>query len=120
MAHFAELDDNNIVKQVIVVSNVDISDSDGIENEEIGIFFCKKLFGAQTKWKQTSYNNNFRKRFAGIGYTYDAINDVFINPQPYPSWTLDDNFDWQPPVEKPSDEQEYEWNEDTQSWDIVA
>ena len=119
MAHFAELDENNIVQRVIVVANEKISDEDGIENEEIGIFFCKKLYGAETIWKQTSYNWSFRKQYAGVGYTYDVANDIFVRPQPFDSWTLDNNFDWQPPVEKPDDGNDYVWNEETEQWDVI-
>ena len=94
MAHFAKLDANNIVEQVIVVSNDDIKDNSGAEVESIGIAFCQKLLGANTNWKQTSYNNNFRGNYAGIGYTYMtnvatlgvASTDIFIQQQPYASW----------------------------------
>jgi len=119
MAHFAELDENNIVQRVIVVANEKTSDEDGNENEEIGIYFCKTLYGAETMWKQTSYNWNFRKQYAGIGFTYDVSNDIFVSPQPYESWTLDENFDWQPPVEKPDDGNEYTWDEENQEWDVI-
>ena len=80
MAHFANLDENNKVIQVIVVSNNDIVDENGEENEEIGIQFCRMIQGQNTNWKQTSYNNNFRGRYAGIGMYYDEINDEFIEP----------------------------------------
>jgi len=73
---------------------------------------------------QTSYNSNMRKQFAGVGFTYDDVNDVFVAPQPFPSWSLDENYDWQPPVEYPADEidenQNYVWNEETQSWDLIT
>ena len=99
MAHFAKLDENNIVTQVIVVSNEDTSDVNGVEAEEIGIVFCKKIFGNDTNWKQTSYNGNMRVRYAGIGYSYNAELDAFIAPQPYASWTLDsDTADWVSPL----------------------
>jgi len=99
MAHFAQLDENNVVTQVIVVSNEDTSDSNGVEVEEIGVAFCKKLLGADTNWKQTSYNNNMRVRYAGIGYSYNAELDAFIPPQPFASWTLDaDTADWVSPI----------------------
>ena len=96
MAHFAKLDANNIVEQVIVVSNDDIKDNSGAEVEAIGVAFCQKLLGANTNWKQTSYNNNFRGNYAGIGYTYMtnvatlgvASTDVFIQQQPYASWGI--------------------------------
>ena len=96
MAHFAQLDDNNVVTQVIVVSNDDTSDSNGTETESIGVAFCQKLLGADTNWKQTSYNGNMRGNYAGIGYTYMSnvatlgvgSTDIFISQQPYASWTV--------------------------------
>ena len=123
MAHFAELDENNVVLQVIVVHNNELLDDDGQENEAKGVEFCNSLFG-HTNWIQTSYNNNMRKQFAGVGFSYDDVNDVFVAPQPFPSWSLDENYDWQPPVEYPADEigenQNYVWNEETQSWDLIT
>ncbi len=99
MAHFAQLDENNVVTQVIVVSNDDCSDVNGNEVEEIGVAFCKKLLGADTNWKQTSYNNSIRVRYAGIGYTYNAELDAFIAPQPFESWVLNnETADWESPV----------------------
>ena len=99
MAHFAQLDSNNVVTQVIVVSNDDTSDSNGTETESIGVAFCQKLLGADTNWKQTSYNGNMRVRYAGIGYSYNAELDAFVPPQPYASWTLDsDTADWVSPL----------------------
>jgi len=89
MAHFAQLDENNVVTQVIVVGNRDCADANGVEKESIGIAFCERLFGGN--WKQTSYNGNIRKNYAGIGYTYDAARDAFIPPQPGPEWTLDED-----------------------------
>ena len=118
MAHFAELDENNIVTRVIVVHNNELVDTSGNESEAKGVEFCSTLFG-HTNWVQTSYNNNMRKQFAGTGYTYDSDSDVFVAPQPYPSWSLDDNSDWQPPTPMPEDDNMYSWNEDTQSWDLV-
>lgn len=119
MAHFAQLNDNNIVTQVIVVANDELL-LDGVESEIKGILFCKSLFGEDTKWKQTSYNSTIRKNYAGIGYTYDAANDYFFAPQPYPSWTLDADARWQPPVAMPTDDKMYSWNEETLSWDEVV
>jgi len=120
MAHFAQLDDNNVVIQVIVVDNSEILDSNGVEQESIGITFCTNLFGADTIWKQTSYNGNIRKNYAGIGYTYDVGRDAFIAPQPYPSWVLDeDTCQWEPPVPYPTDDNFYRWNEETISWDLI-
>jgi hypothetical protein len=114
MAHFAELDANNIVIRVIVVGDADTADVSGAEKEETGAAFCKRLLGGT--WKQTSYNGNIRKHYAGIGYTYDAGRDAFITPQPYPSWALDDNADWQAPVPMPTDGKMYGWDEPTLSW----
>ena len=114
MAHFAEIDGNGVVQRVIVVSNKDTSDANGVEKESIGQAFCERLFGGN--WVQTSYNGNFRKRYAGIGYKYDAALDAFIAPQPYPSWTLDANADWQAPVPMPDDGKMYSWDEAAQAW----
>jgi len=125
MAHFAQLNENNEVIQVIVVGNQDCRDAQGNESEEVGINFCKSLLGAHTNWKQTSYNNSIRKRYAGIGYVYNAELDAFIPPKPYPSWTLDtQEASWVPPIPKPADEGKgdppklYMWNEDTLGWDL--
>ena len=124
MAHFAELDENNVVKQVIVVSNNDTHDVNGIENEELGVAFCKRLFGLNTNWKQTSYNGNIRVRYAGIGYTYNPTLDAFIPPKPYPSWILNPTTaNWDPPVPMPERTPEeiaagyyYTWDEPNQNW----
>ena len=116
MAHFAQLDENNIVTQVVVVADLDCRDENNNESEEVGVHFLKNIFGSSTRWKQTSYNNNIRKRYAGIGYTYDETNDVFIDEKPFPSWSLSDTFDWEAPTPYPNDGNVYEWNEDTQSW----
>lgn len=105
MAHFAKIESNGIVSQVIVIDN---------SQEHRGQDFINQELGLGGKWIQTSYNNNFRKRYASLGYTYDEINDVFITPQPYPSWSLDENFDWQAPVPKPSPCAT--WNEQDQVW----
>ena len=117
MAHFAQLDENNIVTQVIVVSNEDIKDSIGNENEEVGIAFCKNLLGRDTIWKQTSYNNSIRKNYAGIGFTYDATRDAFIAPKPFNSWILNESTCiWESPVLYPNDGNMYAWDEETTSW----
>jgi len=117
MAHFAKLDENNKVIRVSVVDNSNILDSSGNESEEIGIAYLKSIHGADTNWKQTSYNNNIRGTFAGIDYIYDAVKDVFYPPQPYASWTLDESkWYWQPPVPFPQDGKIYTWNEQTTSW----
>lgn len=114
MAHFAKLDENNIVIDVTVISNDDIIDGNGDEQESIGIAFCKSLFGADTNWKQTSYNKSIRKNMAGIGFTYDASRDAFIPPQPFASWSLDEGTCmWVPPIERPYAEGSYySWDED--------
>jgi hypothetical protein len=115
MAHFAELDTNNVVLRVVVVSNKDTSDANGVEKEYIGAAFCERIFGGN--WKQTSYNKNFRKNYAGIGYTYDQTIDAFISPKPYPSWLLDTNTaQWQAPAPMPTDGKMYSWDEPSQTW----
>jgi hypothetical protein len=119
MAHFAQLDENNTVTQVIVVANEELL-LDGVENETKGILFCKSLFGEDTRWVQTSYNGTIRKNYAGIGYTFDPVNDYFFAPQPFPSWTLDADAIWQAPTPMPTDGKFYTWNEATLSWDEVA
>tara|TARA_R110000824_G_scaffold67989_1_gene176115 strand:+ start:623 stop:967 length:345 start_codon:yes stop_codon:yes gene_type:complete len=112
MAHFAKIDSNNIVKQVEVVSNdVAIAEKEGID-------FLKQTHGDRFTWVQTSYNCNFRKQFAGVNFVYDEANDIFIAPQPYPSWSLDSNHDWQPPIPYPDDGRQYTWDEVTQ-WDVI-
>lgn len=121
MAHFAQLDEHNIVLQVIVVNNETIEDLPFPESEPIGVAFCQSLFGADTVWKQTSYNNNFRVRYAGIGYIYDSTLDAFIPPKPYPSWLLNTTTcDWQAPVPYPTDGNRYKWDETTQSWELMS
>jgi len=115
MAHFAEIDQLGIVKRVIVVANSDCLDADGNESEAVGVAFCTNLFGGS--WVQTSYNNNFRVRFAGISYRYDEARDAFIPPQPYVSWIFNETtLDWDPPVPYPTDGKIYTWDEATQQW----
>lgn len=116
MAHFAELDANNIVTRVIVVANKNTADVDGVEQEWIGQAFCVRLFGGE--WKQTSYNGNFRKNYAGIGFTYDPVRDAFIPPMPTEgTWVLnEDTCRWERPVPQPKDGKMYNWDEATQSW----
>ena len=116
MAHFAKLDDNNLVIAVHCVHNNELLDENGNEIEAKGIAFLAALYGGYTNWKQTSYNGNFRKNYAGAGYTYQADIDAFVAPKPYASWTLDANAQWQPPASKPTDEKIYSWNEATTSW----
>ena len=115
MAHFAQLDENNIVTQVIVVHNNELLDENGVEQESKGIAFCQSLLGGN--WKQTSYNANMRKNYAGIGYTYDEGRDAFISPKPFNSWVLnEDTCLWESPVPMPTDGKMYSWDEDTVSW----
>lgn len=108
MAHYAFLDDNNIVTEIIV----GIDETELIEGLDPETWYGN--FRGQT-CKRTSYNGNIRKQYAGIGYSYDAVNDVFISPQPYPSWALDNNFNWQPPTPMPDGNNWY-WNEAKQVW----
>lgn len=114
MAHYAQIDENNIVTQVIVIDNKDTADANGVEKEYIGAAFCERLFGGT--WKQTSYNGNFRKNYAGVGYTYRADIDAFVPPQPYASWTLDANAQWQAPTAMLVDGKMYSWDEAITSW----
>tara|TARA_Y100000033_G_C2742305_1_gene109175 strand:- start:507 stop:1226 length:720 start_codon:yes stop_codon:yes gene_type:complete len=118
MAHFAELDENNVVQRVIVVSDKNTSDEDGNEDENIGIAFCKKLHGSDSIWKQCSYNALIRKSFPARGFTYSETLDAFIHPQPYSSWTLSDDGCWLAPIEEPELTSEqvrlgyyYSWND---------
>ena len=118
MAHFAQLE-NNIVTKVIVVANQDILDENGQESEEKGIAFCSNLLGGT--WIQTSYNAKIRKNYAGIGYTYDETLDAFVPPKPFASWILNETTcQWRAPVDMPSDDKRYSWNEATTSWVEVA
>jgi hypothetical protein len=114
MAHYAQIDENNIVTQVIVIDNKDTADANGVEKEYIGAAFCERLFGGT--WKQTSYNGNKRKNYAGIGYKYHADIDAFAAPQPYASWVLNANAQWEAPTPMPTDGQMYSWDEATTSW----
>ena len=118
MAHFAKLDENNIVLAIHCLHNNELLDENNNESEEKGINFLTNLHG-HSNWKQTSYNKNFRKNFAFIGCKYDAEIDAFVALQPYPSWTLDANAVWQPPIPMPSDIillNPYRWDEATTSW----
>ena len=129
MAHFAKLNSDNIVTEIIVVANAVLEDADGVEQEALGITFLTN-FSGHNLWKQTSYNTRdgvhalggtpFRKNYAAIGDTYDESRDAFYGPTPYASWVLnDDTCLWEAPVAKPDDGKEYTWNEDTTSWDAV-
>jgi len=132
MAHYAELDENNIVLRVVVIADEDSQDSEGNETEEAGVAFCQSLFGEDTTWKKTSYNTRrgvhklggtpYRANFAGIGFTYNEDADVFIEPSDYPSWVLNTNgYYYEAPTPRPEVEGEhYRWDEDTQSWDLIT
>jgi hypothetical protein len=148
MAHFAELDKNNIVTRVTVINNNDILDENGNESEEIGIQFNKNLLGQDTRWVQTSYNGNFRYRYAGIGDFYDEDHQAFIpqgfhydeehnqvvqdgylyseefnefiSPQPYSLWYYDpEQKEWRPPFPKPKDTYQYEWDKTISNWKLI-
>jgi len=121
MAHFAKLDSDNKVIEIHVLNNEVITDDDGVEQEQLGIDFLSNLHGVEG-WKQTSFNGNFRKNYAGKGGTYDSARDAFLKPQPFPSWILDeDTCIWEPPTAEPADAgvdgKLYAWNEDTQVWE---
>jgi hypothetical protein len=114
MAHFAQLDENNVVTQIIVVNNNELLVGE-IELEIKGIEFCQTLFGGN--WIQTSYNGTMRKNYAGIGYTYDATRDAFIPPKPFASWSLNEtSCNWEAPTPMPIDGKRYSWNEEQLAW----
>ena len=115
MAHFAKLGIGNIVEKVEVVSN------DVAITEQAGVDFLRNLYNDQNaQWFQTSYNNNIRKNYAGIGYSYDQARDAFIPPKPYNSWVLNETTcQWEAPVAYPDDDERYIWNEETKSWDLL-
>ena len=114
MAHFAKINEENIVTQVIVVHNNELLNGSE-ESEEKGIDFCESLFGHRN-WVQPSYNGTIRYNFANIGFTWDPDNNAFYAPKPYPSWSLDENFIWQPPVQYPNDGERHTWDEDNKTW----
>jgi hypothetical protein len=124
MAHFAELNSSNEVLQVVVISNEDVDANGGDESAQAETFVATIVpyTTGGVAWKQTSYNNNFRKQYAGIGYSYNSSKDKFLSPQPYPSWSLDDNDDWKAPVTYPtvteisSNPVQITWDEDNQKW----
>lgn len=118
MAHFAQLDANNVVLNVIVVDNNDCKDENGNESEQVGIDFLKRLVPDPSfTWVQTSYNRNIRKNYAGIGYTYDATRDAFIPPKPFDSWSLNETTcSWDAPIPVPGYDKLYDWDEAKQLW----
>lgn len=122
MAHFAELDENNVVKRVVVVDDM---------HQDNGQEFLAVTCGLGGTWVKTSYNTlggvhqhggtPFRKNYAGVGYIYDVERDAFYTPQPYPSWVLnEDSCIWEAPVTRPNDDKNYIWNESTLSWDELS
>tara|TARA_R110001606_G_scaffold398047_1_gene576155 strand:- start:122 stop:493 length:372 start_codon:yes stop_codon:yes gene_type:complete len=118
MAYFAKIGLNSEVIDVLAVHNNELLNSDGVEQEQLGINFLTTLTG-HSLWVQTSYNHNIRKNYAGIGYTYDETRDAFIAPKPYSSWILNETTcKWEAPVDKPNDGKIYIWNEETTAWDI--
>lgn len=119
MAYFAQIDESGTVLQVISISNSDAPDPATEHSEPLGQAFIADVLRLAGEWRQTSYNDTFRKQYAGVGFHYDAVADVFIAPQPFPSWTLDANHDWQPPTPMPA-EGDWAWDEDTLSWVEVA
>ncbi len=112
MAHFARIEDQ-LVTQVIVVNNNELV-VDGVEIESKGVEFCQSLFGGN--WIQCSYNGSIRKQFPAAGFIYNETADVFIAPKPFASWSLDANYDWQAPIERPADGKDYSWDEANQVW----
>lgn len=125
MAHFAKINQDNVVTQVVVVDNKDTADAAGIEKEHIGAAYLERILGGT--WKQTSYNGNLRKNYAGIGYSFDAVRDAFIPPKPFNSWVLvEETCNWTAPVAMPADAgtgdppRMYNWDEATVSWVAVT
>ncbi len=130
MASFAKLNSENIVTTVVSVVNEVIKDSNGLEQEQLGIDFLNKLYNTNDNWKKTSYNTNagihklggtpFRKNHAGIGFQYDLQRDAFIPPKPFNSWILNESTcNWEAPIPYPTDGQLYTWNESTLSWNLL-
>lgn len=118
MAHFAQVT-NGIVQQVIVIADRDAPDPAPGNSEPLGQAFIRDILKLEGDWVQTSYNNTFRAHYAGIGYTWDAINQAFYAPQPYPSWTLNEEWNWVAPIPYPDDGRMYKWDEAAQAWVLV-
>ena len=122
MAHYAFLDANNVVVKVITGVDEDVTQNGvGGSTEAWEQFYESQEWNAGLTCRRTSYNatNGYRKQYAGVGFTYNSVADVFISPSPYPSWTLDTNYDWQPPTPKPSADEPYEWSEEDLVWVAV-
>lgn len=119
MAYFAELDENSVVKRTLAVNDNHILQN-GVEVEQLGIDHLKSVYGEDTVWKQTSFNNRIRVRFGQPGYTYNESLDAFIRPKPYSSWVLNNTTtEWDPPIPIPNDGKHYKWNEEAQSWELI-
>jgi hypothetical protein len=117
MAHFAKLDENNVVLEVAVINNIEMLAADGSESEMMGVAFLIRWSGGYSNWKQTSYNGKIRKNYAGVGYTYDSARDAFIPPKPFQSWVFnEESCSWDAPIPFPTDGQRYNWDEATTSW----
>lgn len=120
MAYFAEIDGSGLVLRVISISNDDAPDPAITNSEPVGQSFIANVLNLPGIWKQCSYNSNFRKQYPGPGFRYDYERDAFISPQPYPSWVLDENSDWVPPIPAPTDtEHPLYWDEESLSWKLV-
>ena len=122
MAHFCELNSNNVVIRTLIVHNNELLDKNGYEREENGVKFLKKIYGDNTVWVQTSYNNSFRRKFATSGWSYNYEKDVFVEPQPFPSWSLNlETLIWEPPIPMPefTDDTFYWWSETNMKWMAV-
>lgn len=120
MAHFVRLDSNNVVVETIVVPDEAVTDENGQENEQLGIQWLRRLRGGQGVWRKTSYNNSERRTFAGIGYKYDTVNNVFIPPKPFESFVWNSSLEqWEPPVAMPNDNNSYHWDEFNRNWKQV-
>lgn len=117
MGHFVKLDEQNLVIDATVVNNETLGNLPFPESEPVGVAFLTEWSGGYSNWKQTSYNGNFRKNYAGVGYTYDSVLDAFVPPKPFPSWLLNTNTcQWVPPTPYPTDGNMYTWDEETLSW----
>jgi len=120
MAHFCKINSQNIVELVVVVDNSVLLDENNTEQEFLGIEYLKSIYGQNTNWVQTSYHGNFRKLFAGTGFIYKPQEDIFVFPQPYPSWTFNQvTQDWDPPIPFPNDGEGYYWDEESQTWILL-
>jgi hypothetical protein len=117
MANFAQLDENNLVIQIIVISDDICGDYPFPDSEPLGQAYCQEIFGPETTWKQTSYNGSFRYNYAGVGFLYEDDADAFIPPKTFPSWLLDTNtYTWVAPIPYPSEGGSYYWDEEEQNW----